>query len=376
MEPGRRRWLYRSIELLAAGLLTVALAEVALRGLSGLGLVRIPRPADGAHEFWDARHPVFGVWHRPSARQLHEKECFSVTYRTNSVGARDAERSRRADTFRVVVLGDSFVEGWGIESDERLTDRLERETGFEHLNFGMSHFGPYQQYLVYRDLASGFEHDAVIATVLPVNDFGNLDYALARGEAWYDYRYRPYLIPEGEGFRHFDYREGAATRFLRHHSYAYNALRTLRALAGAGERARARARVRSYFWDFSETQLALLERSLELLAEAARGKALVVVLLPSKRDLRWVDELGPSRLAERLRPFAERTGARVVDLLPAMHAHTRPWKRYFLSCDHHWGAYGNRIAAELLLEALGPRFYPERPHGADVGASRRLSARW
>ena len=58
----------------------------------------------------------------------------------------------------------------------------------------MAHFGPYQEYLVYRDLAREFDHDAVLVGVLPGNDFANIDFDLARTLPRHDYRYRPYLV--------------------------------------------------------------------------------------------------------------------------------------------------------------------------------------
>jgi hypothetical protein len=61
---------------------------------------------------------------------------FDVVRRSNSYGARDIERSPRSTTPRAVVLGDSFVEGIGVELGERVTDLLEKGSGAEYLNFG------------------------------------------------------------------------------------------------------------------------------------------------------------------------------------------------------------------------------------------------
>ena len=72
--------------------------------------------------------------------RLHQKRCFKATYSTNSVGARDVERSPAAARPRAVVLGDSFLEGWGLPAAERLSNLLEESTGVEHLNFAMSLF--------------------------------------------------------------------------------------------------------------------------------------------------------------------------------------------------------------------------------------------
>ena len=126
---------------------------------------------------------------------------------------------------------------------------------------------------------------------------------------------------------------------LRRHSYTYNAL--LRLLAPD-----------SLFYDYTEEQYALLEHTLSLLAEEVAGKGLAIVLIPDLADLRRYDPSGPDPLSERLSGWARRNRARVINLLPAMHGHTRPWTRYFHECDDHWSAYGNEVATDLVLSGL------------------------
>ena len=87
---------------------------------------------------WLTEREPWGTWHRPNTATVHITGCFMAHYRSNSYGARDRERSRERSGPRYVVLGDSFVEGWGVEEDQRLTNILERRTGREFLNFGAS----------------------------------------------------------------------------------------------------------------------------------------------------------------------------------------------------------------------------------------------
>ena len=99
--------------------------------------------------FWADINPSFGVWHRPNGHFYHQLGCFSVEYTTNSYGARDVERSLHSTQPRTVMLGDSFVEGFGLPEQERLSNILERDTGREHLNFGTGGvFSPLQYALL------------------------------------------------------------------------------------------------------------------------------------------------------------------------------------------------------------------------------------
>jgi hypothetical protein len=117
-----------------------------------------------------------------------------VKYQANSYGARDIERSLDAKgRKRVIFLGDSMVEGHGVQLEKRLTNVLEGELNIEHLNFGTGgNFGTTQYYLLYKTLGSKFEHHAVIIGILPTNDFLDDDYNY--GQKAHRNRYRPYFI--------------------------------------------------------------------------------------------------------------------------------------------------------------------------------------
>jgi hypothetical protein len=336
---------------------TLGLVELGACGLVEVGLVAAPAPAGSDTGVWWGGHPSFGVWHRPGTSGEVAGACYRSTYRINSVGARDVERPRSALGPRVVVLGDSFLEGWGLPMADRLSNLLETATGIPHLNFAMAHFGPYQQLLAYEQLASRFDHSAVLASVLPNNDFVDLDLESAREFEDYAYRYRPYLVGELSDLVHVDYREPPLRRLLRHHSYAFHAAR--RALRRRSVRTKPRndPLTHSWFYDASERQLALLDVVLERLARRAGDRLVAVVLIPVEADMRRYARDGPSPLAERLRRLAEGSNLRIVDLLPYMAERYRTWSAYQLECDYHWSRFGNTVAFEYVLGTLGREFY-------------------
>jgi hypothetical protein len=138
----------------------------------------------------------WGVWGVPGSRSRLVRECFDVKYEFNGIGARDKEIQLHSSK-RWIVLGDSFVEGWGIQENERFTNILEGSLGLEFANFASSgDFGPLQYLLVYKFLAKQFQHNGVIIGFLPANDFTDND-----SEWWrqhrtrqHQYRYRPYSV--------------------------------------------------------------------------------------------------------------------------------------------------------------------------------------
>lgn len=357
---------FTTVLLLIASLaVCVAIFEFTIRVLVNNGTIAIPPPMAVDDLFYNGTHPVFGVWRYPNARALQWSPCFQVENRSNDDGARDRDRQRHSNPHRVVVLGDSFVEGWGLPVNERVSDLLENATGIEHLNFAMAHFSPYQSYLVYRDLAKKYDHDHVLIGITVVNDFIDLDFEAARNALSYEYRYRPYPVGEYPNYHYYNYRESDLQRYFRRNFYAYNAINLawhrLRGLADSEYDVPQRneyGTYLSYYYDSSEKQFNLLRYSLELLLREADGKRITVFLIPAQRDFaRYEQEPGATALALRLNEFAAGRNLEIVDLLPQMYRSKRDWMGYFHTCDYHWNARGNALASKLLMDAQSGYYF-------------------
>jgi len=75
---------------------------------------------------------------RPGTCRFRNRE-FDTTLRINSKGVRDTEDALQAP--EVVVLGDSFAMGWGVEQDEAFPQVLRRLSGRRVLNTGVPSYG-------------------------------------------------------------------------------------------------------------------------------------------------------------------------------------------------------------------------------------------
>ena len=71
---------------------------------------------------------------------------FDVRIRTNSLGVRDDEASLTAP--EVIVLGDSFAMGFGVEQDESFPQQVEKMTGMRVLNAGIESYGTAREVLL------------------------------------------------------------------------------------------------------------------------------------------------------------------------------------------------------------------------------------
>lgn len=349
-------WKARLILLL----FVLLLLESAVRLLVGLGvLTHRLHPTSPEPQFWAYIDPVVGIWKHPRQEFRHRTGCFDLVYRTNSAGMRDVERSLESDAARrVLVLGDSFVEGFGVADGERFTDRLEAETGVEHLNFGASgSFSVVQEWLLYEAYAQKYQHSEVMLFVLPSNDYTD-----NRPETFNPAYYRPFLSRDKGDFKvwypvEFDERDtgtrstaNLVKNAIDNHFYLSNQIRVN--LLAWGDRPDEEPQ--SDYDKFEGDDLDALLYALNEVSEIAGERPVTVFTIPSTRDLRWASEHGTDfELSAALEKLAtERENIRFHDLTPDFlayaEAHDLAFEDFTLGCDPHWGPLGHAVAADAV----------------------------
>ena len=345
-------------------LFSFLLFEISLCLLAKLNLIAVYRPSyfwsNIKSEFWVDRNPYFGVWHEPNSKYRHRKSCYDVIYKANSHGARDKERSYQSDHKRVVMLGDSFIEGYGLDPEQRLSNLLEENNHIEHLNFGTAgDFGTTQYSLLYKHLAKKFQHDAIIIGILPGNDFLDDDYE--HGLKVYGHRYRPYYVGKYPNYRlvynserlpkmeEFDV-SSTIRGFLREYTWTYNVYLYLKtSLKGKFSHQK---NDYSGYYDFTDKQFDVMKYALEQIVKEADRKDVYVFTIPVRKDFIRFDKAGTPPLSIKLATVLSEMGATYIDLLPYMAALEKNREKYFYSCDGHWNAYGNRVAYNFLKESI------------------------
>ena len=82
---------------------------------------------------------------KPGECRFRNRE-FDTPLRVNSAGVRDDEASLQAP--EVIVLGDSFAMGWGVQQDESFPEVLEQRLGRKVLNTGVPSYGTVREMLL------------------------------------------------------------------------------------------------------------------------------------------------------------------------------------------------------------------------------------
>jgi len=105
-----------------------------------------------------------------------------ITGRINSFGWRDKGWliEKPSNTFRIAVLGDSFVEAFQVELEKtflKLTERKIKQIcglNVQLMNFGRSGYTQSEQFLVLEREVLGFSPDMVILFFYPINDIKDI----------------------------------------------------------------------------------------------------------------------------------------------------------------------------------------------------------
>lgn len=299
----------------------------------------------------------------------------SVYQHTNSVGASDRERRVHNDTAnqqRVIVLGDSFMEGMLVNSTDRVSDRLETATKKEHMNFAVNGSSPINYYLVYKSIAKRFEHSVVLIGLLPANDFQ--DYTPALAYTLVDWPiYRPYWAGQYPNYTLKYSLNDINQSISRDHQTAAKLLHTVDSVYAhleimdklkaslllnsgiakvirvmSGRLATSHGRMTSYE-QFSEDAYRDMRYSLERLVIESKGKKVVLLSIPIQNDIDAIRQGHKNRLDGRLQTFCNQHDILFVPLVPAFLKCRGRLSDLYVACDGHWSKKGEEFVAHELL---------------------------
>lgn len=128
-------------------------------------------------KFYD--NPVFGSAFIPNQKGLFVTETkeYSSKVEINSQGWPDIEHSfeKPKGVYRILILGDSFVENFQVHFEKRFFRQLQDKLGnkFEIIAIGRGNTGTAQQYLMLKEYGLKYKPDLVIQLFLTANDVKN-----------------------------------------------------------------------------------------------------------------------------------------------------------------------------------------------------------
>jgi hypothetical protein len=341
--------------------------------------LRIWTPESLAYKSVRSSDPVRHHKLEPSRQYIVRTKEFTTRFATNSLGLRDNEWNRDAKSKRVIVLGDSFVEGVGVEVGDGVVQQLEvrlnnqsrNSARYEVFNFGIAGYSPILEYLYLKETGIALKPDLVILCY-DMTDVQE-DYGYAE-DAEFDSDGVPIRVhPSWPSF-------GGTTRFprsqfktfIQENSYFYTLISDV--LRNTSER-RVEAREGDiHSGRYAHTLDSTAEKwkkyfevskfYVKLIAELCRTNNTIFVLSVHPRghqvsENEWRigrthegigDGVYESAIFSSLEHFARKFGIPFLNMTKAFKGKSRGDLYYQL--DGHWTARGNSVAADTLFEFL------------------------
>ena len=318
--PLRARRLLAKVGLAVASMATVLMVmEAAVRIL---GLV----PSASMYNYSESRH--YGL--KPNVK-FESVQGIKNTINSLGLSEREIPLAKSVGEYRVVVLGDSFVQNVNVEVASRFTSVLERElnrpddgTEFTVINAGISGYNTFQKRVLLEEVGIRYEPDLVVLAYL-LNDSFQMSYSNRLYQRLPAPVSRSAMIALNSSY---------LLRFLRVSFHYWVTEDELELLGGTGELKRKQNFIAS---------LGDMQRMADLCSEI--GSEFVVVILPYMRDFVTFEPyytMVESAVAERGMPVVN--FAESFDLF-----HRNEAALQISDGDAHPSSTANQIIATQLL---------------------------
>ncbi len=201
MPRPKSKMIPRLVLVLGALLLGLGLAELLVRSL-GLAPTMMRLDVRGAGSaFRLSENPVLGYDLKPDWKP--ESPRNGLVFATNSHGQRDVERSLQKSGPRILLLGDSVVQGIRTPLEQTISRQLERLLslqGVEVLNFGVSGYNTRAEAELFAVRGRAFDPDLVLLLFVSNDQWARTNQDI--GRATYE---RPaavnWLLDRSDAFR-------------------------------------------------------------------------------------------------------------------------------------------------------------------------------
>jgi hypothetical protein len=256
---------------------------------------------------------------------MFENVEFSTQYVVNTLGVRDNQRSLTQP--EIVVAGDSYAMGWGVQQEESFPELLERRTGRVVLNTAIASYGTVRERRML-DRVDLSRARTLIVQYAP-NDFGENDEFLKNGNRYTASRREEWLAAIAEQQRR--------ARYWPFRMVYDTVVWIKRGITGWP---------RGGFEPTHYPSEAAAERFLNALMHASPGdlSTLHIIVTDMDSDPAFIRALDRLRRSEAYPPHIR--NLRVVDLSQRL----TPDMRYVL--DDHLNARGHAVIADALMEVM------------------------
>lgn len=369
-------------------------AGIALALAIGEGLARLLQPVSTVQYVMDVDIGPILV---PQQVSRWVTQDYDVAIFTNSAGFHDVEHAldKPLGVYRILVLGDSYIEALQLPIEEGFTQQLQRRLTstlrgmrVEVIGMGVSGLGPSQYYRILDKRGLAYKPDLVIMAVLPDNDFRD-SYQKLSGAV-----FKPYYLIQADGT--LSYVPPVVSGFgsdlrpiLRRSAFLHLIRQAIASLpvetwlAKTGLLAPSAAKKQNFGkatipedwnvyaanlpepWPEAYRVTLRMIKEANDLVEGQGGKFLVMLIASTQMvEQRWDEALAGyegvktvtwdfERPFREIRALAQQSGFLVIDLLHPFQEDFRTSREsHSWLHDGHWNRRGHAVAAEVVKDFL------------------------
>jgi lysophospholipase L1-like esterase len=287
----------------------------------------------------------FGFRFSPNTEETIVSEEFKYTVKTNSLGFRSKEIAiKEKDEYRVLLLGDSFFWGTGVDEQNTISAYLELFSKRLHpsrlslsvYNYAVSGYNTNQQLLVLRSFAQKVQPDHVVLGFFPGND------VIPNAST--------FINEEGKYASHYRMIQRVKEDLRESFSFLFNSvIFRIVALQTYVPKIRYQIAIREEIIGKSYDLLEAFKHDTQ-----SRGIRFSIIIIHPRDSVQGgiVQAWSNSRkVAYMLRDYCKKNDIEVVDLLDFMNG-SKDTRKYFYPKDGHFNERGNFVVAKAIFDSL------------------------
>ena len=284
-----------------------------------------------------------GYLHQPNGQHSYSQSCFNVTVPVNDSGFVGGEHKKHVTGARLMIVGDSFTEGYGVSTDRRFSALLNSQVSTPTINLGVSDKGPAQYLQIYKKFGKHYQHDALLIGIYPANDFYDDLETITRAH-WEKSEEKWILQPPSPKLSHKP-EKNWFKKLLKNYTYLYNTYLYIK----TSFRENGKTSQLDHF-NYSADNWERIVRTLTSFKEHAPDKCIAVFSVPSKEEI-MRDDLKQSPFSNQLIKLCDSLEIEYLPLIEHIGDLDKVKRQeLYHDCDSHWSPKGHKEVSEFILK--------------------------
>lgn len=276
--------------------------------------------------------PKIGTWNESNKITRHKSKCFDVSYQFNNIGARD-DKNYYESTFdeSIIVLGDSFPAGYGIDTEKTFFKIVENNLGKNLINLSAQGTDPRDYWNRFNHFVKNENYAEIVYFFLPQNDF------ISRKK------------DKLENNKRAKKRNSLSTvikQILSKYTYSYNALASIKFLYFNEDKS-----YQNFSYNFQNKEIIDYTYSYVEKIMKIENKRKTLIIIPARKDFQYNgNDKSYKKLYwyEQLKKMSKLYNFMFIDLYDIFLVDEQ--YKYYHECDGHWNEFGNKIVSEYYLK--------------------------